>query len=184
MRVGSQFSVLGSRLVAVAIFYLLSSLLKPCSAQCLSYPLSGNLRPDEGTIEFWLRLEDEPDGSQRRGLHYFPLFQVKFEGEEPPRISFSYQTIMSTNSLHFSFSCSGKMMGKLVGNPYITTAEDTQAITKADQPNNKYPRTPRLHKGEWHYLALTWSGRNETVIALYLDGRQVIRSFKTESSLW
>src|ERR1043166_1403441 len=172
------------RLFYFAILYFLSSILSATHAQCLSYPLSGNLRSDEGTIEMWMRLEDEPDGSQRKGLHYFPMFQIKFEGEEQPRIGFTYQTIWGTNSFHFSLSSSGKLMGQLVGNPCITSIDETQAAVKADSSQFKYPRTARLHKGEWHHWAFTWRGGNETTVALYLDGKPAIIPTKTESSLW
>lgn len=145
-------------------------------AAAITYPVTGNLRAEEGTIELWMRLEAEPD-AKVPGCHYFPILAVYGKGKEgqpnPARATLNYQNIWKPDWFHFFFMSSGKQLGQVSNNPYVTTVEETQTASKLDRTNAPYPRTPRLKKGEWHYLALTWSG-DPLQVSLYLDGRQVI----------
>lgn len=147
----------------------------------VTYAAAGNLKAEEGTLELWFRLEAEPDGSQKEGRHYFPLVQLVTEQElEKPSekgIGFRvcYQSIWKPDWFHFWFQSSGKTMGKITGNPYITSAEDTQTSLKGDRPGKPYPRIPRLKPGDWHHLALIWSG-SPTEMSLFLDGKPCIPS--------
>lgn len=50
----------------IVLLLLLGVFVADAQTTVLQYPLGGNLRPEEGTIEFFFRLEDEPDGSQVR----------------------------------------------------------------------------------------------------------------------
>ncbi|MBI4027011.1 MAG: hypothetical protein HY360_18650 [Verrucomicrobia bacterium] len=173
---------------AYALFSLGLLLLLPrwlhAQGAVVTYPAAGNIRGEEGTLEMWIRLEAEPDGTTKDGCHYFPIFFVQVEGEQAQRISFSYQTIWKPDFFHFFFSSSGKVMGKITGNPYVTTAEDTQKVLKGDRPNAPYPRLPRLHKDEWHYLALTWKDLPQSTVSLYFDSRLVIPQVTLPASLW
>ena len=149
----------------------------PVAAQnpVITYPAAGNIRPDQGTIEMWFRLEAEPDGSQKEARHYFSLFWIIVKGDRHPRVRITYQTIWRPEHFHFWWASTGTIMGSLQRNPYVTSVETAQAVTKADRSGYRYPRTPRLKKGEWHCFAVTWrNGTRQPTIAAYLDGREAI----------
>lgn len=149
----------------------------------ISYPAAGNLRAEQGTIEMWFRFEEEPEGSGQRTLHYFPIFFIHVEGEKHPRVSFAYQTIWGTNHFHFFFSSVITMDGQVIQSPYVTTIEEGQG-TKPD-PRGPPIFIPRMHKGDWHYLALAWTnGLDKSTVSMHLDGKLVIRPTELPGTLW
>ena len=67
--------------------------------------------------------------------------------------------------------------------PYVTTAEEGQG-TKPD-PRGPPIFIPRLHKGDWHYLAVAWTnGLEKAVVSLHLDGRLAIRPTELPGPWW
>ena len=78
-------------LLAGLLLMLAGSLL-PARAQELTYPALGILDADQGTIEFWLRLEAEAGEGRAT---YFRIFDLLCPGEPGPRAAFSYQHIWS-----------------------------------------------------------------------------------------
>jgi hypothetical protein len=167
-----------------AILYLLSSILASASAQEAIYPLPGHLDPAEGTIEFWMRLEQNPDPSSKDGVSYFNLFHVLVPGEPNPRIRLFYQTVWTTNVYHFSLSTIGVVNGEFVANSYTVTAEEGTGPLKGETAANPYPRIPRLKAGDWHHLAITWKGLPQNTVTLYFDGKVAIPSVLLHAPLW
>jgi hypothetical protein len=188
MRAGSRFAVRGSRFAlfaALALGALTLPAPRAVNAQnpVVLYPAAGNLRAEQGTIEMWFRFEEEPSGKGERALHYFPLFFINVEGEKQQRVSLGYQTIWGANHFHFFFSSLVEVEGKLMQSPYVTTVEEGQG-TKPD-PRGPHIFIPRMHKGDWHLLALAWSnGMTKTAVSMYLDGRLVIRPTELPGALW
>ncbi len=177
---------LGARFFSPAFAALLLLLLSipvfppplPAQDPAVTYPAAGNLRLEQGTIELWFRLEDDPDGSQRNTLHYFPFFRFDARGEKQPRASLVYQTIWKPDWFHFFFSSLVQVMNERIAGQYVTTVEEGQVGVKADYSRQgAYPRTPRLKKGEWHSLAFTWTnGLAKATVAMHFDGREAIRA--------
>jgi len=140
--------------------------------EVVSYRAMGHLDADDGTIEFWLRLDIDalkPDGSVV--IPYYLLFSVSRPGEPTPRASFSYTRQGSTNHYCFVFSSRGDVNGTITRNDNVVSIEDTVEVTKADRGGTRYPRIPRLKAGEWHHIALTWTGGPLPVVQLYVDGK-------------
>jgi len=156
-------------------------------AQVIEYPLGGNIRAEQGTLEMWFKLAAEPDPSQKQSLHYFPMFWFKQTGEDRPRASLNYQTVWKPDHFHFNWNSTGRAIGEFASDAYIATAEETQAATKADalSPGGRYPRTPRLKKDDWHYLAITWTdGLTKPKYSMFLDGRQVLLTATLNAVWW
>lgn len=153
-------------------------------AQNVIYPVPGHLDPGEGTIEFWLRLEVVLDPTGKEGVGYFPIFEVRKEDEQNPRIRFSYQPIWRQEHSHFFFSTLGLVNGAFAANPYVATVEDTQQQTKADYGAYRHPRIPRLKPGDWHHLAITWRGLPQSTVTMYFDGEVAIPSVLLHAPLW
>ena len=172
----------GRRFIPLAFCLFLFAQGSPAQSQVLVYPAAGNLRAEQGTIEMVFRFEEEPDPGGARALHYFPFFFISVDGEVQRRVSFTYQTIWSTNHMHFFFSSLGPLLGTWVGNPYVTTVEQGQVV----KPGVNVPLwLPRMHKGDWHHVAITWThGLEKPVVAVYLDGSQAIRSLELPAVWW
>ena len=172
---------------SMAALFLVVLISTPAIAQVIEYPLGGNIRAEQGTLEMWFALAAEPDPSQKQSLHYFPLFWFKQSGEDHPRASLNYQTVWKPDHFHFNWNSTGRAIGEFASDAYIATAEETQAVTKADalSPGGRYPRTPRLKKDEWHYLAITWTdGLTKPKYTMYLDGRVVYLTAALNAVWW
>jgi hypothetical protein len=168
------------------VVLLLTLASAPAMAQVIEYPLGGNIHAEQGTLEMWFALAAEPDPSQKQSLHYFPIFHFRQAGEDHPRATLTYQTVWKPDHFHFNWNSTGRAIGEFASDAYIATAEDTQVTTKADvlSPGGKYPRTPRLKKDEWHYLAITWTdGLTKPKYSMFLDGRQVLLT-STLNAVW
>jgi len=146
----------------------------------VEYPAGGHLNPREGTIEFWMRLERIADSRAEGGTHHFTLFYIDDVSERTMRVGFTYQHIWRPEHFHFWWSSRGTILGKESSNAYLTTVEDTQEKTKADRGRDRYPRVPRLKKGEWHHVAVTWRGLPQSTVTMYFDGRLVMRPRELE----
>src|SRR3954447_11638024 len=99
-------------------------------APVIEYPLGGNIRAEQGTIEMWFKLADEPDPSQKNSLHYFPMFWIRQQEEQNARVLFNYATIFGPQAFHLHWSSSGRTLGEFSGDPYICTVDESQAVTK------------------------------------------------------
>lgn len=168
----------------IAILYPLSSILNASHAQEVIYPAPGHIDPAEGTLEFWLRLEANPDPSHKAGVSYFNLLQILKPGEPNPRIRLFYQTVWTTNVYHFFLSTIGVVNGTFVANPYTVTAEEGTGPLKGETAAKPYPRIPRLKAGDWHQLAVTWKGLPQSTVALYFDGKVAIPEVLLPAPLW
>jgi hypothetical protein len=140
--------------------------------EVVTYRAFGHLDPGDGTIEFWLRLEVDavkPDGTEV--MPYYWLFNLTRPGDPGQHAGFSYSRGGAPN--HYALICAGygSVDGKPVENPAISSLEDTVEVAKADRTGTRYPRIPRLKAGEWHHLALTWSGGALPLFNLYVDGK-------------
>src|ERR1041385_8296280 len=93
---------------------------------------------------------------------YTTLFRSHVEGEKQQRVSLAYQTIWGTNTFHLFFSSLVEVEGQVMQGPYVTTAEEGQG-TKPD-PRGPPIFIPRLHKGDWHYLAVAWTNGLEKAV--------------------
>jgi hypothetical protein len=150
----------------------------------ITYPGAPHLTASEGTIECWVNLAMEPDGTQAKGCHFFPFWAISVDGEPHPRFTLSYQTVWKPEHFHLLFRPFGKMNGQVSPGPYIGSAEDTQPFVKRETPQNSFPRVPRWKVGEWHHVALTWSGLPQSTVMLYIDGKRVIWPVTVELTLW
>lgn len=172
----------------ICCILLLNILCAPACvhAQAVSYPLAGHLNRGEGTIEFWLRLEAEPDGNnQKEGRHHFPILMTQVPGEDSPRLELTYGVFLSRDYFHFIASHTARSRGKWVSNPRMLTQEETPRPIELDYIGpGKYPRTPRLHQGEWHHVAFTWKGVLAPWVTFYVDGKEVIRPVRFIQPLW
>lgn len=153
-------------------------------ADSVLYPLPGHLDAAEGTLEFWLRLDEKPDPTGKEGVGYYILFQILKPGEPSPRVRLSYQPIWRNEHFHFFLSTAGWMNGSLTSNPYVVTTEDTQTLTKGDSGANRVPRIPRLKQGDWHHVAITWKGLPQSTVTMFLDGDVVIPPFLLTVPIW
>jgi len=67
--------------------------------------------------------------------------------------------------------------------PYVTTVEEGQG-TKPD-PRGPHIFIPRIHRGDWHHLALAWTnGLVKTTVSMFLNGKLVIRPSELPGKLW
>lgn len=164
-----------------ASFILLIHLMPLLSIQAqdsvVAYPASGNINPKEGTIEMWLRLDEEPGLPPR---HSFPFFAIQAHGEKDPRFRLIYNPIWKPDVFHFYLSCMGIQNGKLVRGPYLATMEEgAEGIVRTIE-------IPRLHPGEWRYLVTTWKTDKETeesTVELYFDSQVAIQT-ELRFDLW
>jgi hypothetical protein len=167
--------------ITLFITLLLTSITTFAQQRAVTYLGGPHLRAEEGTIECWIRLDVEPSPEQARS---FPLWTIFRDGEENPVMRFTYQIYWHDENFHFFLASWGPLLGKSVGNGFIATVEDTQLTAKADAAGVKYPRTPRLKKGDWHHIALTWQGLPRSTIAFYLDGECKILPRELEVGIW
>jgi hypothetical protein len=168
--------------IAMLVALLAAAALVRAQEPSVSYPALGHLDAGEGAIEFWLRFEGEPGDGPGQVTH-FTIFNIICPGDPRPRVMFGYQQIWSPKNLHFLFNSWGLINGANVGNGYIATVEETQLTSKADVGGKRYPRTPRLKKGDWHHLALVWQGDPQT-LAIYIDGELMLRPYALQAPIW
>ncbi|MBI4028662.1 MAG: hypothetical protein HY360_27030 [Verrucomicrobia bacterium] len=153
--------------------------------EVVSYRATGHLDPDDGAIEFWLRLNIDavkPDGAEV--IPYYPLFNFTRPGDPSPRVMFSYTRLSSPNHYSFQLNSYGSVNGKLVQNDSVGSLEDTVEVAKADRGGARYPRIPRLKAGEWHHIALTWTEGPLPLIKLYVDGKAASGSVRMKAPLF
>jgi len=164
----------------IASILLFAALASATKADVMIYPASGNIDARAGTIEFWIRLEAEPDG----GKTSFPFFLIGDVERHAPIIRFTYQPIWNAKNYHLFFSTVGMLNGEYAANPYVATVDETMAESKGDYGSTIYPRTPRFHKGDWHHIAITWQGLPQATVAIYCDGALVFRPLELQVPLW
>ena len=172
--------------LALGLIGLLAFLgVAPARGQAVSYPALGNVDAAQGTIEMWVRLETEPDGAKEVGHTYFPFWNFSAPRREASAVSLGYQTIWSPQVFHFFFSSNGKIDGRVVANVYVATGEKWTGPGKYPlQIPPGYPPVPRLHRGEWHHLAVIWETARDTTVSLYLDGERVIPPVTLGVPIW
>jgi len=165
---------------------VLLMLAAPAIAQIdvVVYPGAPHLTASEGTIECWVNLAMEPDGTQAKGCHFFPIWSILVDGEPNARFTMSYQTVWKPDHFHMLFRPFGKMLGEISPGPYIGSAEDTQPTVKGESAKKPFPRIPRWKAGQWHHVALTWRGLPQSTVMLYIDGKPAIWPATPELSLW
>lgn len=153
-------------LLPVISCFLLCSRAVPTRAASIEYPMAGNIRPAQGTVEMWFRLDIEPEKSAR-----FPLVTLNWPGRHLPQINFAYSSYWLPEELHFYLRMDGYLEGRPAEGGMFTSVETTW---KGQKTQADYPRHERLHAGEWHYAAFTWRGAKLPETAVYLDGKQVV----------
>ncbi|MBI2191724.1 MAG: hypothetical protein HYU36_07055 [Planctomycetes bacterium] len=142
----------------------------------LTYPAPGNIRPAEGMVELWFRLDTESfEGC------YFGLFTLTYPPSETPCLHFSYNDHLG--AVRFRIASYGRFFGIVMANPYYGSALIGMPV-KGETAGNPYPRHRALRAKEWHYAALGWSGKNPQLIRVHLDGRLIVPPGKLKGDVW
>ena len=112
----------------------------------VSYPTSGSIKKEAGTVEFWVRLmEDATAGKERQMRVMFMLPGT--ESLNPGLIFMGFYDYWPSQIGVIRLSVNGD-------NPYVD-----------------HPSTKEWKKGEMHHLALAW--QEKSGIDFYVDGKNV-----------
>lgn len=141
-----------------------------CHTAELTYPLTGNLRPDAVTYEIWFRLDQEP---QKDGKPVYDLGQINWEKRKLPSVRCGYRPIWWTNHFHLYIRMDGFQMGEPVEGGYWPSYDTTVLHKLENQPLRRHKP---LHAAEWHYLAWTSKDISQPEVRFYLDGSALNRT--------